>query len=347
MRFPSLRVAVAALLVVAAGAGAAQSPGRCAAIKAKATGGLVAAGLACNAKVTRRAGGATSACLAPARAKFERLFAKAERKGTCGEPGDVASIGDDVTAFVADTAAGLFPPGSVDAARRCAAKKMQRAGIYGRGRLACWGRAFVTGGAVESGCFAGTASKLTVGFRAAEVKPGCATAGDVSTVEAALDEFVDAVATVLAPTATTTTTVVSTSSTSTEPGGSPTTTIVGGPTTSTTAPPPGVSFSADVQPIFTGHCALSGCHAGPDPREGLNLTAGESFSHLVNVASHECAAFKRVQPGDPDASYLMFKLLGPPQLCFSGERMPEDAPPLPAADIDTIRTWIADGAPNN
>jgi hypothetical protein len=339
VRFRSLLVAAAALLVAAVSAGAAQSPGRCAAIKTKAAGGLVAASFACHAKVTRRGEGTTSACLLGARGKFERLFAKAERKGACGVPGDVATIGDYVAALVAGTAVVLFPSGSPDAARRCAAKKMQRAGVYGRGRLACWARAFASGSAVGTGCFAGPASKLVVGFRAAEVKPGCVTAGDVATVEAALDVFVDPIASLLAPTSTTTTTVVSTSTTSSRLGG--------GPTTSTTTPQASVSFSTDVQPIFTQHCALSGCHAGPDPREGLNLTAGESLSHLVNVASHECDAFKRVQPGDPDASYLMFKLLGPPQLCFNGERMPEDAPPLPAADIDTIRTWITDGAPNN
>jgi len=348
VRFRSLPLAVAALLVIAAGAPAAESPRRCAAIKAKAAGGLVAASLACDAKVTRRGKGTTSACLLGARTRFERLFAKAERKGTCGVPGDVATIGDYVAAFVAGTAGVLFPAGSPDAARRCAAKKMQRSGAYGRGRLACWARSFASGSAVESGCFAGSASKLVAGFTAAEVKPGCATGGDVSTIEAALNVFIDPIASLLGPTSTTTTTtVVSTSTTSSRPGGGPTTTIAGGPPTSTTTLPLPISFSADVQPIFTQNCALSGCHAGPSPKEDLDLTAGQSFSHLVDVASHQCAQFKRVEPGAPGASYIIFKLLGPPQLCFSGDRMPEDAAPLPSADRTTIQTWIAEGAPNN
>ena len=319
MRFRSLWVAVAALLVAAAAAGAAQSPGRCAAIKAKAAGGLVTASLACHAKITRRGEGSTSACLTGARTKLQRRFAKAERKGTCGRPGDGATVGDYVVVFVAATATALFPSGSPDAARRCAAKKMQPAGLYARGRLACWARAFASASAVESSCFADSASKLVAGFRAAEVKPGCVTTGDVSTVEAALNVFVDPVAALLNPTTTTTTTV----------------------------PQAGISFSADVQPIFTQHCALSGCHAEPEPKEDLDLTAGRSFSHLVNVASHGCPQFNRVKPGDPAASYVMFKLLGPPQLCFSGERMPEDAPPLPAAELTTIQTWIAEGAVND
>jgi hypothetical protein len=242
--------------------------------------------------------------------------------------------------------AALFPAGSPDAARRCAAKKMQRAAVYGRGRLACWARAFASGGTVQSGCFADGASKLVVGFTAAEKKPGCVTTGDAATIEAALNVFIDPVASLLGPQSTTTTTVVSASTTSTRPGGGPTTTIAGGPTTSTTIQLP-ISFSADVQPIFTQNCALLGCHAGPSPREELDLTAGQSFSHLVNVASHQCAQFKRVEPGSPGASYVIFKLLGAPQLCFSGDRMPEDAPPLPDAVRITIQTWIAEGAPDN
>jgi hypothetical protein len=67
----------------------------------------------------------------------------------------------------------------------------------------------------------------------------------------------------------------------------------------------------------------------------------------VNVASRECPQFMRVAPGQPGASYLLFKLAGPPQPCFDGERMPEGAPALPAADQDTIRAWIAEGAPHN
>jgi hypothetical protein len=62
----------------------------------------------------------------------------------------------------------------------------------------------------------------------------------------------------------------------------------------------------------------------------------------VNVASRECPQFMRVAP-----SYILFNLAGPPQPCFDGERMPEGAPALPAADQDTTQAWIAEGAPNN
>jgi len=343
-------MAFTAAFLAASAAWGAQSPGRCAAIKVKAAGVRMAATLACDATTTRHGGGTSSQCLDRARKKFERLFAKAEGKGPCGVPGDVATIGDSVAAFAGDVAAGFFPSGTADSARRCAAKKILRAGAYGRGRLACWARAFRDGVPVESQCFDGTASKLVVGFRAAEAKPGCATAGDASTVEDALNGFLDSIASLVMPPPTTTTTVATTSTTSTQPGGGgTTTTIVGGPTTSTTTTttPALVSFSANVQPIFTAHCALAGCHTGPTPEEGLNLSAGKSFARLVDVTSHECGQFKRVAPGQPGASYLVFKIEGPPQPCFSGVRMPKDALPLSAADQDTIRTWIVQGALNN
>jgi len=102
-----------------------------------------------------------------------------------------------------------------------------------------------------------------------------------------------------------------------------------------------------VQPIFTTNCALAGCHTGPSPEEGLDLGAGRSYARLVNVDSRECGQFKRVRPGRPDASYIVFKLAGPPQPCFSGDRMPRNAAPLSASDQETIRKWIAQGAANN
>jgi len=349
VRSPLVLASAATLLAAAVAWGASQSPGRCASLKAKATGLRVAASLGCHAKGARSGRGASSACLGRAQQKFERLFRKAEGKGPCGAPGDVATIGESVAAFTEDVAAGFLPSGAADTARRCAAKKMLRAGAYGRGRLACWARAFRAGVAVEGQCFDGTASKLVVGFRGAEAKPGCATAGDVSAVEDALNDFLDTIASLVMPSSTTTTTVISATTTSSEPGGGTSTTIAGGPTTSTTTTTTGalVSLSTDVQPIFTAHCALAGCHTGPSPREDLDLGAGQSFSHLVSVTSHECGSFKRVLPGQPDASYLVFKIEGPPQPCFSGDRMPEEAPPLPAADQNTIRTWILQGALNN
>jgi mono/diheme cytochrome c family protein len=49
----------------------------------------------------------------------------------------------------------------------------------------------------------------------------------------------------------------------------------------------------------------------------------------------------RVDPFDPDASYLIRKLEGS---AATGGQMPLGAPALPQADIDVVRQWIAGGA---
>jgi len=61
---------------------------------------------------------------------------------------------------------------------------------------------------------------------------------------------------------------------------------------------------------------------------------------LVGIASSQDAGTLRVNPGNPDLSYLIQKLEGPGA---AGGQMPPSGP-LPQADIDVIRQWITDGA---
>ena len=107
-----------------------------------------------------------------------------------------------------------------------------------------------------------------------------------------------------------------------------------------------VSF-ADIQDqVFSPRCAA--CHTGPTSNilpTGMNLTTvASSYNALVNVNAIQ-SALDRVEPGDPDNSYLIRKLEGGPGI--SGDRMPQNGPFLPQATIDMIRQWIASGAPNN
>ncbi len=98
--------------------------------------------------------------------------------------------------------------------------------------------------------------------------------------------------------------------------------------------------------VFTPVC--SGCHSGPASSDVNDLPAGMdlsslslSFMSLVDVPSLQDGAFDRVEPGDPDASYLIQKLEG---TASTGGRMPFGGPFLPQSDIDVIRQWIDDGA---
>ena len=97
--------------------------------------------------------------------------------------------------------------------------------------------------------------------------------------------------------------------------------------------------------IFTLNCAVSGCHAGSNPQQGQDLSAGQSFSNIVGVRSMERPDLFRIAPGDPDNSYLVQKIMGAPDIV--GARMPLGRAPLSAEQINLIREWVAEGAPNN
>lgn len=110
-------------------------------------------------------------------------------------------------------------------------------------------------------------------------------------------------------------------------------------------------LSCDVQPIFTRSCGFSGCHGGSFPEEGLNLsTASQTLNTAVNVQANQ-VTFDRVEPFMPeqDKSYLVCKIEATcPQR--QGVRMPfgcSGASCLSTAQIDTIKTWIGQGAMNN
>ncbi len=109
------------------------------------------------------------------------------------------------------------------------------------------------------------------------------------------------------------------------------------------------TLSGDVQPIFSGGCAVPGCHAGTTPQEALNLSEGRlAHSNIVNVSANQLAGMMRVRPGQPDQSYLVHKIQGTQASAGgTGNRMPLGGTPLTQAQIDTIRDWIAAGAPNN
>ncbi len=107
-----------------------------------------------------------------------------------------------------------------------------------------------------------------------------------------------------------------------------------------------VTLTEIQQQVFTPMC--SGCHSGPTSNalpSGMDLSsAADSFAALVNVQSLQ-VMLDRVEPGDPDNSYLIRKLEGGPNI--QGSRMPQGGPFLEQETIDMIRQWITDGAPNN
>lgn len=96
-------------------------------------------------------------------------------------------------------------------------------------------------------------------------------------------------------------------------------------------PAEGVSFQADVLPIFEENCA--GCHG--------NLGGWDASSHRSVMNSGDHAPV--VAPGEPDESLLVQKLQGTHE---QGQIMPPSGQ-LPEAELQTIIEWIEAGAPNN
>ena len=101
------------------------------------------------------------------------------------------------------------------------------------------------------------------------------------------------------------------------------------------------------QQIFNQHCLSAGCHNATAQAGNLNLTAGVSYGDLVNVTPDNAVAaangLLRVEPFNPDNSFIIVKLTGPAP--GEGTRMPQGMAPLSPSDIAMIRDWIADGAP--
>lgn len=107
-------------------------------------------------------------------------------------------------------------------------------------------------------------------------------------------------------------------------------------------PPPaafGPNFSEIQAAVFTPSCATASCHSGANPPGNLNLEEANSYAMLVGIASDQDPNVQRVNPGNPDISYLVQKLEG----TAGGQQMPPNNA-LPQPDIDVIRQWITDGA---
>ncbi|TWU03185.1 DUF1549 domain-containing protein [Neorhodopirellula pilleata] len=93
-----------------------------------------------------------------------------------------------------------------------------------------------------------------------------------------------------------------------------------------------VNFTQDVQPILAKHCYA--CH-GPDVAEGgLRFTDAEAA-----LAETESGAFAIV-PGDVEASHLIARITSDDEY----EQMPPEGDRLTAAQIQTLKTWIEQGA---
>jgi len=98
----------------------------------------------------------------------------------------------------------------------------------------------------------------------------------------------------------------------------------------------------DAEMILAESCGTSGCHdATPQAQAGLDLISPNVESRVVdvNAVGLGCENSILVVAGDPDASYLLDKVLDLPSIC--GLEMPLVGT-LPPNEIAVLREWIID-----
>ena len=105
-------------------------------------------------------------------------------------------------------------------------------------------------------------------------------------------------------------------------------------------PPTDITLAQISEQIFSKSCA--NCHGGGAPAANLSLEAESVAAEIIGVASTQLADLKRVDPGNPEGSYLLKKLRGDSDIVKG--QMPLGGV-LPDEQIEMIREWIAGGAP--
>ena len=107
-----------------------------------------------------------------------------------------------------------------------------------------------------------------------------------------------------------------------------------------------LSFATHLDPFFDSTCAVT-CHgAAPGPASGgLDMT-NNAYLELVGVPSDDVPSMPRVDPGNPNNSYLWHKLNDTQGAygVLTGQQMPLNGGPLTSANLGVIEAWILGGA---
>ena len=107
-------------------------------------------------------------------------------------------------------------------------------------------------------------------------------------------------------------------------------------------PDPNARFSRVQGEVFSVSCTLAGCHAGPGPAAGLDLEPASSYAAIVRVPSAQRADLARIEPYQPDRSYLIKKVRGDADV--SGSAMPLTGT-LSVEQRSLLVDWVRRGAP--
>jgi hypothetical protein len=109
------------------------------------------------------------------------------------------------------------------------------------------------------------------------------------------------------------------------------------------------TFASTIRPIFGAEGTLNGkcihCHWSGGERPNL-ADPFDPTTGAVGVMS-ERVDQAIIEPGDPDASFLVTKVSNTTLSPTQGPPMPAEFPRLTEAEVTAVRTWIAEGAQNN
>ena len=91
-------------------------------------------------------------------------------------------------------------------------------------------------------------------------------------------------------------------------------------------------YERDVAPILRSYC--SGCHNDAD------LSGGLSMERFASLRKGGTDVGDPIKPGQPGESFLIHSLEG----TAKPKMPPKDEPKVPAAELDVLKRWIAEGA---
>jgi mono/diheme cytochrome c family protein len=94
-----------------------------------------------------------------------------------------------------------------------------------------------------------------------------------------------------------------------------------------------------VAATFARSCAVAGCHQGRYPEMKLDFERAKILASALNVRSQERPSLMIIDPGAPEASYLVKKIRGDKSI--AGKRMPLAGTALTEDGIRAIEAWIA------
>jgi hypothetical protein len=169
----------------------------CAGPKVKGAGEKADEKLQCHGQAAATGVTVDAACLGKAEARFSTTYAKAEVRTDCVTVSDASTIETKVDAFVDDLVTELRP---VTTASLCAESKFEATAHKTSKQLVCLGNIARDGLPSEPDCGALANALFSKTFSKFESGGGdCLTTGDMATIEAKVDAFVNDISTELVP----------------------------------------------------------------------------------------------------------------------------------------------------